>query len=112
MLNPLPLMFAWVIVRLALPVLLICTDCELVAPATTLEKLTLPGVAARLPCVPEPVTLTEVVCPWVFTIETEPLRALAAAGLYCTLSVALCKGASVSGVLMPLAVTLVPLTPI
>jgi hypothetical protein len=60
-LNPLPVTFACVIVKLALPELVSCTAWEFVLPVKTLVKVMLPGETAKLAWAPDPVTLTEVV---------------------------------------------------
>ena len=92
-----PVTLAWLIVKLPFPLLLIRMSCVLVLPTTTFVKLTDAGDTARLACTPVPVVAT-VVVPDVETMPTEPLKAAAVFGLNCTFNVALCDGASVSGV--------------
>ena len=109
-LKPVPVRLACEIVRLLLPELMICTDCELLAPVITLEKLRLPGVTARLPCTAAPVTLSVVAGPCAFVSVINPFKEPAAAGLYFSVRVAVCAGANVSGALMPEAVRFAPAT--
>ena len=76
---------------------------------TTFVKLTDKGETARPACTPVPVATT-VVVPDCETMAMEPLSAVAVVGRNCTCNVALCAGASVSGVATPLAANVWPLT--
>jgi hypothetical protein len=55
MLNPVPVILAWLIVTLAVPGLDKFSDTDPLAPTTTFPKLTDAGVLARAGCVPAPV---------------------------------------------------------
>jgi hypothetical protein len=109
-LNPVPVIAAWVIVSVEVPVFFSCTVCEPVEPAVTEPKVTLAGVTLNPACTAVALAAMLSVCPCVVTKATVPFAAPCAAGANCTLSVALCAGAIVVGVVIPLAEYPAPLT--
>lgn len=109
-LNPVPAAVAWVIVRTAFPVLPIWIVCVFEEPTVTLPKFALEGVRLIAGCRPVPVTLTTVFPPREFVTVMLPETFSWAFGWNDTLSVCVCPGVNVTGVVTPLAVTSVALT--
>jgi hypothetical protein len=102
-LNPVPVTVACETTRLAVPVFLSCTVCELVFPVTTDPKLALPGVMLNPACTPVPTTASVATVPSLLVTVTVPLAAPLAVGAYCTPRLMLCDGARVTGAVNPLA---------
>jgi hypothetical protein len=109
-LNPVPVTFAWVMVRTAFPVLVTWIVWEFAAPTVTLPKLALEGVRLIAAWRPVPLTATTVFVPSEFVTVIFPETVSAAVGLNATFIVWLCPGVRVTGVVTPLAVTSFALT--
>jgi hypothetical protein len=103
-LNPAPVIVALVMVSVEFPVFFSCTVCELLVPADTDPKPIVDGVAVSPAAAPVPVAVIERFCPCVVTNDTEPLEAPVVVGVNITFSVAVCAGAIVVGVVIPVAV--------
>ena len=86
------------------------TVWEFVVPTTTLPKLALEGVRLMPACRPVPLTAITVLPPTEFVTVTFPETVSAAVGLNATVSVCVCPGVKVSGVVTPLVVTSFALT--
>jgi hypothetical protein len=82
----------------------------LLVPVVTLLKVTVFCESDSAACAPEPVTLTCLEPLWL-TTETVPVVAAVVEGLKTTVNMALCEGAKVSGVLMPVRLRPEPVTP-
>jgi hypothetical protein len=93
------------------PVLFNVIVCVLFWPVVTLPKLTLDGDALIPACVPVPVRFSTVGDPpALLAIETLPVTAPAAVGVYFTLNVAVCPTFNVDGDVTPVAVKPLPVT--
>ena len=110
-LNPAPVEVTWVIVRLAVPVFVTTSGSVFVCPSIKLPKLRLEDDTLIPACTPVPVTPTGLVPPGL-TIEIVPLVVADVVGLNCTVNVALCAEAKLTGRLTPLTDRLCPLTAI
>ena len=98
------------IVRTVVPGLPILIVWEFVAPTTTLPKLALDGVRLMPACRPVPLMAITVFPATEFVTVTFPETVSAAVGLNATVSVWVCPGVNVTGVVTPLVVTSLALT--
>jgi hypothetical protein len=108
-LNAAPVTVADVTVTLAVPAFVKVTFVVPVVPTSRLPKLTEEGFAARLPCVPLPVSGTVTVESFaLLLIVMLPDAAPAAVGVNVATKLVLCPAAIVSGVEKPLMLNPVP----
>ena len=113
MVKPVPLIGAWVIVSVALPVLVIVTVFELLVPSVTVPNAT--GEGVRLiwgagAAAPVPVRLNVVGDPAALLVKTTlPLTAVVPVGANVTVNELVPPAATFSGVVRPLMVKPVPL---
>ena len=111
--KPFPLMPTWEIVTLELPVLVTVPERDCLLPTVTLPKLRLVGFEPSIPgATPAPDNGTVTVGVGAFEVMVRlPLSLAADGGANVTLKLALCPAVSVIGVVIPLSVKPVPLTP-
>jgi len=100
-LNPAPVTLACEIVKLAVPLFLICIVCEFVFPVTTEPKLALVGVTLNPACTPVPVTAATTFTPLLFVNVRLPVVVPLVVGANVTAMVTVCEGAIASGVVIP-----------
>jgi hypothetical protein len=109
MLNPDPDTAKSAIVKAALPVLVTVMVCDFVCPSTMLPKLKVAGERLNPGAAAVPVTgIVNGEFPALLTIEIDPVMLPELVGAKAALSVALCDGASVAGVVIPVNVRPVP----
>jgi hypothetical protein len=103
-LKPLPVTLAWETVRLALPLFDREKVWELLVAITTLLKAALVGVTVSCGCTPAPVSgMVRGELDALLTTDTLPVMLPVAVGANVALKEAVCPGAKVRGVVIPLA---------
>ena len=104
-LTSLALTVTWEIVTLLLPEFVMLTFCEPEVPTVTFPKATLEGlgVIVTVAATPVPVSETAAGDPGaLLEMLTEPVSVPAVVGANCAVTVVLCPGATVAGVVSPL----------
>ena len=111
MLKPVPETVAWEIVKLAAPLFVKVTVCELVAPVATEPKVIAEGLTPSWPCAPVP-DMEIVVGEFgaLLTIEIVPVALPPVVGANCAVNDTLCPAVKVFGVASPLMLKPVPET--